>query len=124
MPVIPKALLDLGIAAVIVFLFVCAIYLILLIIKAVKMARAPIAAEVFLNGSKRAPCAQGPVISGIVSNQVIMIDAIKEIKNTEQKLTENAIKQTLLLERVADIQETIGQCMTRMDARDAVKRRG
>jgi hypothetical protein len=124
MPQIPKTLIELGIAVVIVFLIAMIIWLILQIIKAVRK-NTPIPAEVFLDGSKRVPCFQSPIFSTMTTSQIIIQEAIKKIETSNQKLTENAILQTQLLERVAIVQEDMGKCVMRMDIRDSMEpRRG
>jgi len=115
MPEIPKGIYDLGITAISLFLFVAAIYIVLLIVKAVKGR----------GGTEgRPPCLNSPAFTLLGTNQISILEHLREIRAVNQKLTENSVLQTQLIERVATVQEEIGKCMTRMDARDDYASRG
>lgn len=121
MPDIPKGLYDLGLTAVSLFLFVAAIYVVLLIVKA---AKGKPSSDAPTNGASRPPCLNSPAFSLLGTNQGIILEHLREIRVINQKLTENSVLQTQLIERVATVQEEIGKCMTRMDARDDYASRG
>jgi hypothetical protein len=122
MPQIPSALLNLGAGVVVVFLVAAIVYLILQIIKAVRKTPAPV--EITANGSRRngwSPCFSNPIVSSLTSNQIVMMEAIKEMKTSMGKLAENSVLQTQLMDRVASVQEDIGKCMTKMETRDEMR---
>ena len=123
MPQIPPALLNLGAGVVVVFLVAAIVYLILQIVKAVRKTPAPV--EITANGSSRrngwTPCLSSPVVSSLTSNQIVMMEAIKEMKISMGKLAENSVLQTQLMDRVASVQEDIGKCMTKMETRDEMR---
>lgn len=120
---VPKAIVDLGLTAVALFFFVSAIFLIYKIVLAVRANSGKVPDEAGPVGGKngRTPCIQQPAIVTLGTNQALIMDMLKRAELVEVKIGDNMLLQTELMKRVAAVQEDIGRCMTRMQARDELR---
>lgn len=110
---VPAALTDLGITAVALFLFVAAIYLILRIVQAVKGAKTN---GDLKNGHPR--CFASPVVTQLVSNQLLNLKMLEKIQTTDENLLRNMDLQTALMERMVAVTEKMSDLLVRTEARE------
>ena len=111
MPQIPQFIADAGETAIVVFLFVAAVWLIFRIVQAVRNGRR----------SDGVRCYQQPIISTIQSNQAVIVEAVKKVEESGEELKQNLILQTALMERMVALQEKMSDYMVRQDERDKTK---
>jgi hypothetical protein len=115
MGTIPKALYDLGLTAVALFLFVSAIYLIFRIIQTVKQNKTAESGNGNGNG-KRVPCLQSPQLQAIMTTQARMMDAVAKMEQGGEDLGRNMALQTKLMEQFGRILDKLSDCMVRQEA--------
>lgn len=113
---VPSGLLDLGLTAVALFLFVSAIYLILRIVQAVKNKGVD-------NGNgKRVSCLQSPQLQGILTNQALTMETVRKIEEGGDEIKQNMILQTKLMEQMGHVLERLSDCAIRQEATERMRR--
>lgn len=118
MPTLPKAVVDAGGIAVVVFLIACIVYTILKIIQTVK------AKVTVVNGNgQRVPgrCIQSPELQAIRTNQALTLEAVRKIEEGGDEIKQNMVLQTKLMEQFGAILSKLSDCMVRQEATDKAR---
>ena len=112
MPAVPKAIVDAGSIAIVVFLIACIVYLILKITQTVRGN----------SNGKHVACIQSPQLQGIVTNQMLQLKALERVEDDGAGLKENMTLQTQLMGQMAHVLEKLSECATRQEASDRARR--
>jgi len=112
MPQVPKAIVDAGSIAIVVFLIACIIYLILKITQTVGGT----------GNGKHVQCIQSPQLQGIVTNQMLQLKALERVEDDGSALKENMTLQTQLIKQMAHVLEKLSECAIRQEAGEKVRR--
>lgn len=117
MPTIPKGIIDAGGIAIALFLFTASIWLVWKIVEAVRKPQA----QANGNGKRHPACFETPVVGQLISVQQGNTRLLEKLDASAIEISTTIALQTQLLERVAAVQEKIGDCIARQDARDSAR---